>query len=167
MELRSKPIPRVLSLSTDYWDFRKAAFQQYSVASDFNVCRLPWNVSVEPGAATGVTFVSAILALAICLGLDFSTRGPNLLHILRTVKPLSIPEDARDECLNEIEGERPRRGDLLAIWGGASHHLSIIRYQLCSLFDRGLCCSPTCQSYRIESHLYCGCHQAWAPLCRR
>jgi Zinc-binding dehydrogenase len=111
------------------------------VASDFNVCRLPSNVSIEAGAAIGVAFVSAVLALGICLGVDLpdssaGTRGPDLLRIVHALKPQSIPSDVQDECHNGMQkAERPSRGDWLAIWGGTFHHsfhdTTIIQDLLC------------------------------------
>lgn len=109
--------------STDYRDLRKAAFQEYSVASSFNTIRLPKGTSVKSGSILGVAFVSAALALGICMGLNFESieDGPDLLSIVRNVNSESLPSDIRQECLNGIaKGERATAGDFLVIWGGSS-----------------------------------------------
>jgi NADPH:quinone reductase-like Zn-dependent oxidoreductase len=109
--------------STDYRDLRKAAFQQYSVASSFNTIRLPRNISVNSGSILGVAFVSAALALGVCMGLDFEgiEHGPDLLDILRKLNREQVPVDIRQECLSGISRhERAKSGDFLVIWGGSS-----------------------------------------------
>ncbi|KIY00667.1 uncharacterized protein Z520_03332 [Fonsecaea multimorphosa CBS 102226] len=122
-ESRFKPGDSVIVISTDYRDLRKAAYQQCVVATDFNTCRLPANVTPESGAGLGVAFVAAALCLGICVGLDFSkvANGPNLLSIVKGLDPQRLPEDIRSECLNGIsQTEKARPGDWLAIWGGSS-----------------------------------------------
>jgi NADPH:quinone reductase-like Zn-dependent oxidoreductase len=112
---------QVLVISTDYRDLRKAAYQQYVVAFDYNTVRLPPTLSAEQGSTLGVAFVAAALALGVCMGLDFSSilDGPNLYTLLRQLPPDSIAADIRDECLETIQGhERARPGDWLAVWGG-------------------------------------------------
>ena len=115
---------KVFGPSTDYRDVRKAAYQEYLVTTDFNVARLPAELPVNTGAAIGVAFVSALLALGISLGLDYTSvvgasEGPDLLRLLRKLDQDEIPEDVREECLDGIENaERPQKGDWLAIWGG-------------------------------------------------
>lgn len=110
--------------STDYRDVRKAAYQEYLVTTDFNVARLPAELPVNTGAAIGVAFVSALLALGVSLGLDFSSvtgasKGPDLLSLLRKSDRDEIPEDVREECVDGIKDtERPQKGDWFAIWGG-------------------------------------------------
>jgi NADPH:quinone reductase-like Zn-dependent oxidoreductase len=113
----------VIVPSTDYRDLRKAAFQQYSIASEFNAIRLPQEISISSGSILGVAFVSAVLALGICMGVNFKDieDGPDLLKIVRKLDPESLPNDIRQECLNGIElGDRARSGDWLVIWGGSS-----------------------------------------------
>jgi hypothetical protein len=113
----------VLVPSTDYRDLRKAAFQEYSVAFAFNTIRLPPSIPVNSGSILGVAFVSAALTLGICMGLDFSSieDGPDLLEIVRSLEPHSIPADIRQECLYGIaKKERARAGDFLVIWGAGS-----------------------------------------------
>ena len=115
---------KVFGPSTDYRDVRKATYQEYLVTTDFNVARLPAELPVNTGAVIGVAFVSALLALGISLGLDYTSvagasEGPDLLRLLRKSDQDEIPEDVREECLDGIENaERPQKGDWLAIWGG-------------------------------------------------
>ena len=85
---------------------------------------MPAELPVNTGAAIGVAFVSALLALGVSLGLDFasikgSSDGPDLLSLLRKLDQDDIPEDVREECFHGIkDAERPQKGDWLAIWGG-------------------------------------------------
>jgi hypothetical protein len=109
--------------STDYRDLRKAAFQDYSVASAFNVIRLPTVVSPQSGATLGVAFVAAVLALGICMGISFEDieSGPDLLKIVKQIDSERLPADIKQECLQGIaNGDRAKRGDYLVIWGGSS-----------------------------------------------
>ncbi|EXJ79704.1 hypothetical protein A1O3_07987 [Capronia epimyces CBS 606.96] len=120
---RFRPGDKVIVISTDYRDLRKAAYQQYVVATDFNAARLPPSLAPEAGSALGVAFVAAALCLGICAGLDFSSiaNGPNLLSIVRQIDPARLAPDVRDECLHGIDEEsRAKKGDWLAIWGGSS-----------------------------------------------
>ncbi|KAH9903594.1 quinone oxidoreductase [Xylariomycetidae sp. FL2044] len=127
---------RVIVISTDYRDLRKAAFQEYVVSSSFNTVRIPESISLQSGATLGVAFVAAALALGICAGVDFSqvADGPNLLKLVRGIgHEKDLPEDIRDECLNGIadeEGALP--GDWIALWGGSSTS-AIITLQLAHL----------------------------------
>lgn len=112
-----------MGISTDYRDSRKSAYQEYSVVSDYNACRLPPHVSTIAAAPLGVAFVAAALALGICLGIDFSAgdkiKGPNMKQIVESIDPKKWPEDVRDECASGIPKEdRPVAGDWIAIWGG-------------------------------------------------
>jgi NADPH:quinone reductase-like Zn-dependent oxidoreductase len=113
-----------MAISTDYRDSRKAAYQQYSVVSDFNACKLPPNVTTREAAPLGVAFVAAALALGICMGLDFVStsggpRGPDLLRAIRSISREALPQDIREECFDKLrEDERPQIGDWIAIWGG-------------------------------------------------
>jgi NADPH:quinone reductase-like Zn-dependent oxidoreductase len=120
---RFKEGDRILVVSTDYRDLRKAAFQEHVIVTDFNVARLPANISSESGAGVGVAFVAAALMLGVCAGVNFSDvlNGPDLLDITRKVDPQRLPEDIRAECMSGIElTARARNGDYLAIWGGSS-----------------------------------------------
>ncbi|KAL1997587.1 hypothetical protein VTN02DRAFT_1398 [Thermoascus thermophilus] len=95
----------VMVPSTDYRDIRKAAFQEYAVATCYNAARIPKTTLIPASASLGVAFVAAALALGISFGLDFSvmpgaSRGPDLIRILRQEDPHRIPEDVRDECFS-------------------------------------------------------------------
>ena len=120
---------KVFGPCTDYRDVRKAAYQEYLITTDFNIARLPKNLSVNTGAALGVAFVSAFLALGISLGFDFSTvgkgpPGPDLHAIIKVVDRETVPEDVRDETFYGIEDdERPQARDWFAIWGGKLIHV--------------------------------------------
>ncbi len=108
-------------ISTDYRDVRKSAFQEYVVASDFNVIKLPASITPHAGASLGVAFVAAALSLGICMGLDFQdiADGPDLLELVRGLKQDSLPADIRQECFNGLDiAERAGTGDWIAIWGG-------------------------------------------------
>lgn len=86
---------KVLAISTDYRDLRKAAYQEYVASLDFNLVRLPASISIEDGSTLGVAFVASAIALGVCFGVDFSgiLDGPNLYEIVRSVSPDSIPAD--------------------------------------------------------------------------
>ncbi|KAF6805447.1 zinc-binding dehydrogenase [Colletotrichum sojae] len=124
-KLMSASTPKVLVISTDYRDLRKAAYQQYVVTADFNAVRIPPCVSPQAGATLGVAFVAAALSLGICMGVDFSSilDGPDLLSLVRNNIPAeSLPQDIRAECLSGIrdDSERAVAGDWVAVWGGSS-----------------------------------------------
>ncbi|PVH91371.1 GroES-like protein [Periconia macrospinosa] len=113
----------VIIPSTDYRDLRKAAFQNYAIASSFNSIRLPSTISPHSGSILGVAFVSAALTLGICMGVDFSSisSGPDLLKIVHSLDSETLPSDIRAECLHGITpAERARKNDTLIIWGGGS-----------------------------------------------
>lgn len=111
----------MLAISTDYRDLRKAAYQEYAVALDYNTVKLPPSISAEEGSTLGVAFVAAALALGVCVGVDFSSvlDGPDLFTLLRQLDPEVLPSDVRQECLDGIlSHERAAPGDWLALWGG-------------------------------------------------
>lgn len=113
----------VLVPSTDYRDIRKAAFQEYAIATDFNAARIPPSTPIHASASVGVAFVASALALGVSFGLDFSlirqAPGPNLTEVVSQLHRKDIPADIHDECLAALsEVERPRQGDWIAIWGG-------------------------------------------------
>jgi NADPH:quinone reductase-like Zn-dependent oxidoreductase len=112
---------KVLVISTDYRDTRKAAYQQFAVASDYNAVLLPPEISSEAGATLGVAFVTSALTLGICFGIDFSSilSGPDLVRIVQSSKFSDIPEDVKGVC-KAFAGEegRPHPGEWIAIWGG-------------------------------------------------
>jgi NADPH:quinone reductase-like Zn-dependent oxidoreductase len=123
---RLKPGDLVLCASTDYRDYRKAAFQEYAIATPSTVCRVPKNLSKEMGASLGVAFVASAIAMGVCFGAGFSeikgsARGPNLLQLVRSLDESALPKDIADECMQGIaESEKPRPGEWIAIWGGKS-----------------------------------------------
>nr|POF07669.1 alkanesulfonate monooxygenase 1 [Quercus suber] len=116
----------VFGPSTDYRDVRKAAYQEYVVTTDSNVARIPSHYSVKEGAALGVAFVAAAVALGVSFGLDFSKSrngppGPDLLQLVRQLDPRNVAEDIRDEIFGGISNaERPHPGEWIAIWGANS-----------------------------------------------
>lgn len=119
---------QVIVISTDYRDQRKGTYQEYVVASDFNVVRIPPRVSLRDGATLGVAYVAASLALGVCLGIDFTHvhDGPDLLDLVRALPPGTLPSDIRDECLSGIPASsRAKPGDWIAIWGGSSTSATI------------------------------------------
>jgi NADPH:quinone reductase-like Zn-dependent oxidoreductase len=112
---------QVVAISTDYRDQRKGAYQEYVVAPDYNVVRLPSHISYEEGSTVGVAFVAAALGLGVSMGVDFSqvVGGPDLFTLLRDIDESRIPADVRTESLAGIRNkERPKKGDWLAVWGG-------------------------------------------------
>ncbi|KAL1957859.1 hypothetical protein VTO42DRAFT_5424 [Malbranchea cinnamomea] len=130
----------VLVPSTDYRDIRKAAFQEYAIATYYNAARIPPTISRSASAALGVAFVTSALALGVPFGLEFSApvsptrpRGPNLPKILGETDAETIPADVRDQCFASAEkSQRIKRGDWLAIWG-ASTTTGYIMLQLAKL----------------------------------
>lgn len=105
---------------------RKAAFQEYAIANSHNISRLPCTISLAQGASLGVAYVAAVIALGVCLGLDYSratgkSQGTDLWKLVQGLPSGSLPPDVVNECLNGIvDSERPRQGEWLAIWGGSS-----------------------------------------------
>jgi NADPH:quinone reductase-like Zn-dependent oxidoreductase len=134
----------VLVPSTDYRDIRKAAFQEYAVATHYNAARIPRGKPIHAASSLGVAFVASALALGISLGLDFSQiaacRGPNLVDIIRQVDEEHIPADIKDECysgLNDVERLKP--GQWIAIWG-ASTTTGFITLQLAKMANLKVIC---------------------------
>ncbi|PGH23610.1 hypothetical protein AJ80_02391 [Polytolypa hystricis UAMH7299] len=130
----------VLVPSTDYRDIRKAAFQQYAVATHFNAARIPPTVPVHGGACLGVAFVAAALALGVSFGLDFTTAakscGPNLPELIASLDSNDIPVDIREECFSITrDSQQIKPGDWLAIWGASttSGYLTLQLAKLCGL----------------------------------
>ena len=112
----------MIVISTDYRDLRKSAFQEYVIAPDYNVAKLPPTITSHAGAGLGVAFVAAAFSLGICMGLDFRdiAGGPDLLQFVRGLDRDSLPSDVRDECFNGLDiSERASAGDWIAILGGA------------------------------------------------
>ncbi|KAJ5784869.1 Polyketide synthase enoylreductase [Penicillium pulvis] len=134
----------VLVPSTDYRDIRKAAFQEYAIATDFNAARIPSTTSIHASASLGVAFVAAVLALGISFGLDFSrltqSPGPNLVNVVNQLNKSDIPVDIQDEVFaTHDESDRPQRGDWLAVWG-ASTTTGLVALQLAKLAGLRVIC---------------------------
>ncbi|CAI7568597.1 unnamed protein product [Penicillium pancosmium] len=131
----------VLVPSTDYRDIRKAAFQEYAIATDFNAARIPSSTSISASASLGVAFVASALALGVSLGLDFSlftkSPGPNLVNVVDQLDRNIIPADILNECF--ASSDRPQRGDWVAIWG-ASTTTGLITLQLAKLAGLRVIC---------------------------
>jgi len=113
----------VLVPSTDYRDIRKAAFQEYAIATEYNAARIPSSTCLPASASVGVAFVAAVLALGVSFGLDFSilkrSPGPNLVQIIDQLDKNDIPSDIHDECFAaSSESQRPQPNEWIAIWGG-------------------------------------------------
>ncbi|TGJ82748.1 hypothetical protein E0Z10_g6011 [Xylaria hypoxylon] len=119
---------QVTVISTDYRDLRKAAFQEYVVASDFNVVKLPPTVTPHVGASIGVAFVAAALSLGVCMGLSFQNiaDGPDLLKLVRKLDRNLLSEDIQSDCFDTLDiTQRAGPGDWIAIWGGSSTTASV------------------------------------------
>ncbi|OJJ46754.1 hypothetical protein ASPZODRAFT_132883 [Penicilliopsis zonata CBS 506.65] len=132
----------VLVPSTDYRDIRKAAFQEYAIATHFNAARVPSSTCIHASASLGVAFVAAVLALGVSLGLDFTScaSGPNLVDVLGKISPGDIPEDIREECLlSSAQGERLTKGEWIAVWG-ASTTTGYITLQLAKMAGLKVIC---------------------------
>ncbi|KXT10079.1 hypothetical protein AC579_2467 [Pseudocercospora musae] len=117
----------VLCGSTDYRDQRKAAYQQYAIASEHTVCRLPGHVSTSQGAALGVAYIAASLALGVCLGVRFPKAGSgkgaasaDIRKIVRRQRLEDLPQDQVAECVAMEEQDLPEAGEWIVIWGGSS-----------------------------------------------
>lgn len=124
----------VLVPSTDYRDIRKAAFQEYAIATDFNAARIPSSISIHASASVGVAFVAAVLALGVSFGLDFSrltqSPGPNLINTVNKLDKKDIPADIHDEVFaTSSDSDRPQPDDWIAIWGGktVSQIISVLK----------------------------------------
>ncbi|KAH8424459.1 zinc-binding alcohol dehydrogenase family protein [Aspergillus melleus] len=115
----------VLVPSTDYRDIRKAAFQEYAVATHFNAARIPSTGCVHASASLGVAFVASVLALGVSLGLDLSqalsSPGPNLVELVNQINREEVPVDIHEECFkSSSKAEQPQKGDWIAIWGAST-----------------------------------------------
>jgi hypothetical protein len=112
-----------LSVGTDYRDFRKSAFQEFAIASDFNVVKIPSTMNAAHASSVGVAFVAAALGLGICFGLVFPTEKSaeplDLLDIARSQGRVIFPEDTVDEVFGGIDAwNRPHAGEWILIYGG-------------------------------------------------
>lgn len=114
---------QVLAVSTDYRDYRKAAFQEFATVCCYNAIRIPRQVDSFRVASIGVAYVAASLALGACLGITFpKDRGHrqqfNLLDIANK-HPEDIPDDIADEVFRGISpGSRPVPGEWVLVYGG-------------------------------------------------
>ena len=111
----------MIAISTDYRDSRKGAYQALVVAKSYNIVRLPGHVSFEQGSTIGVAFVTAAVALGICLGVDFTAvdNGPDLRQVVGGLNVDSLPKDVHKEIAQQIPSQdRPEAGDWFIIWGG-------------------------------------------------
>ncbi|KAL5119969.1 hypothetical protein ACEQ8H_002067 [Pleosporales sp. CAS-2024a] len=116
---------KILSVSTDYRDLRKSAFQEYAVVSEFNAVKLPRSLHGYHAASVGVAFVTAAIALGVSLGMVFPTDANgsalNLLKVAQAQEPSNVPADISDEIFNAIHPRsRPRNGDWIMIYGASS-----------------------------------------------
>lgn len=116
------------------------------MTNDFNVAKVPSNLSANKGAAIGVAFVSAVVALGVSIGVNFANtlkapQGPDLRSILNRIGRDQVPHDVQTECFDSISSiEQPKNGDWVAIWGGQSvnqtlHNLRLIQSQLPQTLD--------------------------------
>ncbi|KAL3608942.1 hypothetical protein FPOAC2_03953 [Fusarium poae] len=145
---------RVIAISTDYRDSRKGAYQEHVVAKSYNVVRLPDHVSFEQGSTIGVAFVTAAVALGICLGVDFTVvkNGPDVRQIVDGLNIDSLPKDVQKEVAQQIPSQdRPEAGDWLVIWGGSSTS-AILSAQLAKL--AGLRVAVVLDAAKHGSRLY-------------
>ncbi|KAF5228041.1 hypothetical protein FAUST_11362 [Fusarium austroamericanum] len=145
---------RVIAISTDYRDSRKGAYQNHVVAKSYNIVRLPGNVSFEQGSTIGVAFVTAAVALGICLGVDFTAvnNGPDLQRVVDGLNVESLPKDVHKEIAQQIPSQdRPEAGDWFVIWGGSSTS-AILSAQLAKL--AGLRVAVVLDAAKHGSRLY-------------
>ncbi|KAJ4123165.1 hypothetical protein NW768_009693 [Fusarium equiseti] len=145
---------RVIAISTDYRDSRKGAYQDHVVAKSYNIVRLPGHVSFEQGSTIGVAFVTAAVALGICLGVDFTDvdNGPDLRQVVEGLNVDSLPKDVHKEIAQQIPTQdRPEAGDWFVIWGGSSTS-AILSAQLAKL--AGLRVAVVLDAAKHGSRLY-------------
>lgn len=125
---------KVLAVSTDYRDFRKAAFQEFAIVCCYNAIRIPPQVDKFRVASIGVAFVAAGLALSACLGISFTkgkhNRSFNLLEIAqRDIK--QMPEDVLPEIQPGISpSSRPYPGEWILVYGGKFDVCSVLLQRL-------------------------------------
>ncbi|KAH6145459.1 hypothetical protein HBI64_000830 [Parastagonospora nodorum] len=114
----------VLSIATDYRDFRKSGFQEYAVVDEFNAVRLPKNIYAPQAASVGVAFVAATISLGVCLGMTMSHKKGlqmDLLNLARAQGRDDTPEDIVKEVFDGIEPQdRPVAGDWILIYGAST-----------------------------------------------
>ncbi|GKU23173.1 unnamed protein product [Fusarium langsethiae] len=145
---------RVIAISTDYRDSRKGAYQDHVVANSYNIVRLPGHASFEQGSTIGVAFVTAAVALGICLGVDFTVvdDGPDMRQVVDCLNFDSLPKDIHKEIAQQIPWQdRPKAGDWFVIWGGSSTS-AILSAQLAKL--AGLRVAVVLDAAKHGSRLY-------------
>ncbi|PLN84789.1 oxidoreductase [Aspergillus taichungensis] len=147
----------VLVPSTDYRDIRKAAFQEYAIATVYNAARIPSSQCVYASASLGVAFVASVLALGVSFGIDFSKNrtgaGPDLARTIRGLSRDNIPADILDETFScTLPGaDRAQPGDWLAIWG-ASTTTGYITLQLAKLAGLHVICVADVAAHGRKLH---------------
>ncbi|QPC72027.1 hypothetical protein HYE68_002779 [Fusarium pseudograminearum] len=145
---------RVIAISTDYRDSCKGAYQNHVVAKSYNIVRLPGHVSFEQGSTIGVAFVTAAVALGICLGVDFTVvdNGPDVRQVVDSLNVDPLPRDVHKEISQQIPSQdRPEPGDWFVIWGGSSTS-AILSAQLAKL--AGLRVAVVLDAAKHGSRLY-------------
>ncbi|CEI59993.1 hypothetical protein FVEN_g8202 [Fusarium venenatum] len=115
----------VLGISTDYRDFKKAAFQEFAIVCAHNAIRIPPNIGNPLAtAAVGVAYVTAALSLGVCLGVGFSRQSSIDHHSLLQIAqedPSDLPLDVEPEVIPGIAHDcSPRPDDWIMIYGASS-----------------------------------------------
>jgi NADPH:quinone reductase-like Zn-dependent oxidoreductase len=157
----------VLTPSTDYRDIRKAAFQEYVISTEHNCARVPDGFDIQSSAVVGVAFVTAALALGICLGVNYGSSketcaGPDLYQAVRKADRSRFAQDVQKEVFEGIrEAERPKPGDWIAIWGGTNTLSSSLtaRTDHFSICSNRSCCTSACEAGRFANYMHCECRQ--------
>lgn len=112
----------MLSIATDYRDFRKSGFQEYAVVDSFNAVKLLGDLNPPRAAAVGVAFVAAALSLGLCLGMTlYHKRGLylDLLSLARAQDRDEVPHDVAEEVFDALSmRDRAVAGDWVLIYGG-------------------------------------------------
>ncbi|KAM0418509.1 hypothetical protein ACHAPD_004868 [Fusarium lateritium] len=116
---------QVLGISTDYRDFKKAAFQEFAIVCAHNAIRIPPNIGNPLAtAAVGVAYVTAALSLGVCLGVGFSRQSSIDHHSLLQIAqedPSDLPLDVEPEVIPGIAHDcSPRPDDWIMIYGASS-----------------------------------------------
>ncbi|GKU10263.1 unnamed protein product, partial [Fusarium langsethiae] len=115
----------VLGISTDYRDFKKAAFQEFAIVCAHNAIRIPPSIGNPLAtAAVGVAYVTAALSLGVCLGVGFNQHRNADYHSLLQIAqedPSILPLDVEPEVIPGIGHDcSPRPGDWIMIYGASS-----------------------------------------------
>ncbi|KAF1981106.1 GroES-like protein [Aulographum hederae CBS 113979] len=116
----------VIAITTDYRDYRKAAFQEFAVAWQHNVCKVPSAIDPLSAASVGVAFIAASFALGISLGITFPSlaeegQSLDMLSLARSQPIEHIPFNVRNEVLYSLDsGDRPSIGEWILIMDASS-----------------------------------------------